>query len=109
MHEEQTIAINDPVGWMSVSQSVCHMSEGPFWLIQQMVPLWCSHNYITVATGHTEKCNTWQSTRPQVNSLGFRLGLGSVLGLGLEQGLELGLGLGLGLKLKSLYETAPRV
>lgn len=30
MHEEQTIAINDPVGWMSVSQSVCHMSEGPF-------------------------------------------------------------------------------
>jgi len=39
----------------------------------------------------------WQSTRPQGNSLAFRLGLGLVLGLKLGQGLTVGLGLCLGL------------
>jgi len=41
--------------------------------------------------------NRWQSTRPQLNTLGFRLG--SVLVLALGQ--ELGLGLGLLLRVKA--------
>jgi len=52
MHEMQTIAINDPVAWVSVDQSVSLSvrvsRERLFILTYQMAPLRCSHYHATL-------------------------------------------------------------